>query len=442
MRRLGVRTRLLAAVVGAVALALTIGFSGFYALLGQRLSTSATSLAKARAEAELSSLRIMDGRLVAPEGPDDGAAASLVWVFAAGRALERPRAAPAVDAAARSLAGGPERSLDLGEQTRFYALPVVENGVRYGTLVSAISLDPYEETGGTALIGSLLLAAALLAAVTLVSQWMLRRALRPVSLMTENAEAWSENDLGRRFDLGEPYDELTRLGTTLDGLLERIAASLRHEQRFTAELSHELRTPLARMRGETELMLSRPRSTDEYREALEAIQRNVDQMTRTVEALVAASRHEAGLDRTTSDARDAVVAVAQHLRESAVDIDVQVAVPDGAVRVAVDGELLQRMIQPLADNAALYGGSVELELTRLGAVAAVTVTDGGPGVDEDEHARIFEPGARGSAAAAHDGGAGLGLPLARRLARSAGGDVVAVASTAGGRFVLTLPLAA
>jgi signal transduction histidine kinase len=384
----------------------------------------------------------MDGRLVAPEGPDDGAAASLVWVFAAGRALERPRAAPAVDAAARSLAGGPERSLDLGEQTRFYALPVVENGVRYGTLVSAISLDPYEETGGTALIGSLLLAAALLAAVTLVSQWMLRRALRPVSLMTENAEAWSENDLGRRFDLGEPYDELTRLGTTLDGLLERIAASLRHEQRFTAELSHELRTPLARMRGETELMLSRPRSTDEYREALEAIQRNVDQMTRTVEALVAASRHEAGLDRTTSDARDAVVAVAQHLRESAVDIDVQVAVPDGAVRVAVDGELLQRMIQPLADNAALYGGSVELELTRLGAVAAVTVTDGGPGVDEDEHARIFEPGARGSAAAAHDGGAGLGLPLARRLARSAGGDVVAVASTAGGRFVLTLPLAA
>ena len=441
MRRFGVRTRLLLAVVGAVALALAIGVTGFYALLGQRLSASATSLAKARAEAELSSLRITDGRLVAPEGPDESAA-TLVWVCAGGRALERPRAALAVDAAARSLAGGPERSLDLGEHTRFYALPIVQNGVRYGTLVSAISLDPYEETGHTALIGSLLLAAVLLAAVTLVSSWMLRRALRPVSRMTENAEAWSEHDLERRFDLGEPYDELTRLGATLDGLLERIAASLRHEQRFTAELSHELRTPLARMRGETELMLGRPRSTDEYREALEAIQRNVDQMTRTVEALVAASRHEAGLERTTSDARDAVVAVAQHIRESVVDVDVQVALPDGAVRVAVDGELLQRMIQPLADNAALYGGGVEFELTRLGAVAAVTVTDEGPGVEEDERTRIFEPGARGSAAAAHAGGAGLGLPLARRLARSAGGDVVAAASTAGGRFVLTLPLAA
>ena len=66
--------------------------------------------------------------------------------------------------------------------------------------------------------------------------------------MTESAASWSEHDLDRRFDLGEPYDELTRLAATLDGLLGRIAASLRHEQRFTAELSHELRTPLARVK--------------------------------------------------------------------------------------------------------------------------------------------------------------------------------------------------
>ena len=152
-RRLGVRTRLLVAVVGAVALALAIGVTGFYALLGQRLSASATSLAKARAEAELSSLRITDGRLVAPEGPDDRRAQPGLGLRRRpccssdhGRRLRstRPRS--------RSR-GGPERSLDLGEQTRLYALPIVENGVRYGTLVSAISLDPYEETGRTALIG-------------------------------------------------------------------------------------------------------------------------------------------------------------------------------------------------------------------------------------------------------------------------------------------------
>ena len=270
---------------------------------------------------------------------------------------------------------------------------------------------------------------------------MLGRALLPVSRMTESAEAWSEHDLERRFDLGEPYDELTRLGTTLDGLLERIAASLRHEQRFTAELSHELRTPLARMRGETELMLGRPRSTDEYREALEAIQRNVDQMTRTVEALVAAARHEAGLERTTSDARDAVVAVAQHLRESMVDADVQVALPDGAVRVAVDGELLQRMIQPLADNAALYGGGVELELTRLapsppsrsrtrGRASRRTSARASSSQEREDRRPPRTTAAQGSACRSRGG-----LQKRRRRRRRR-------ASTAGGRFVLTLPLAA
>ena len=77
--------------------------------------------------------------------------------------------------------------------------------------------------------------------------------------MTEQAEAWSEHDLDRRFGLGEPHDELTRLASTLDRLLDRIAASLRHERRFSAELSHELRTPLAKVTAEAELALRRPR---------------------------------------------------------------------------------------------------------------------------------------------------------------------------------------
>ena len=112
-----------------------------------------------------------------------------------------------------------------------------------------MSLDPYEETATTALVGSVLLAVLLLGAVTLMTRWILGRALLPVSRMTEDAAAWSDHDLDRRFDLGEPYDELTRLAATLDALLERLAASIRHEQRFAAELSHELRTPLARISG-------------------------------------------------------------------------------------------------------------------------------------------------------------------------------------------------
>jgi signal transduction histidine kinase len=440
--RLGVRLRLLAAVVGAVVLALAIAIAAFNFLLGQRLSASATSLAKAEAEAGRSSLVIRNGRLIVPGTRRAGTLDGRVWVFAGSRVLAAPSASPTIERTARSLASGPERARNLREVARLYVLPVVQHGTRYGTVVSAISLDPYEETGRTALVGSLILAVILLGAVTLVSHWMLERALLPVSRMTDDAETWSEHDLDRRFDLGEPYDELTRLAATLDGLLERLAASLRHEQRFTAELSHELRTPLARISGQAELMLKRDRPADEYRAALEAIQRSVEQMTRTVETLVAAGRQEAGLTRATSDARAAVRAAVVGARGPVTRVDVQLSVPAEAVMVAVDEELVERTVQPLVDNAVRYARTaVSVSLVRDGHAAWVHVLDDGPGVSQAEQAEIFYPGRRGTAAAGRNDGTGLGLSLARRLALSAGGEISVTPSSAGGRFALRLPLA-
>lgn len=442
--RLGVRSRLLLAVVGALMVALALGVAAFSFLLGQRLSASATMLAKAQAEAELSTLEIRGGKLVAPEGPDDGSIPGQVWVFAGPRVLEAPIASSRLDAAAKTLAVGPERSLDLAEKVRLYAIPVVRGGTRYGTVVSAISLDPYEETGRSALVGALILAVALLGTVTILTRWILGRALLPVSRMTSEAANWSERDLERRFDLGEPYDELTRLGATLDSLLDRLAGSLRHEQRFTAELSHELRTPLAKIAGETELALRRGRTNDEYRARLEAIGGWAEQMTRTVEALVAAARQEAGLTRGTADAREAIqraidgsaLGVATH------DIDLRMSLPDQAVPVATEADLLERILQPLLDNALRYcDRSIAIELVRDGTAALVTVTDDGVGVGADEAERIFDPGVRGRAAVSRPGGAGLGLALARRLARSVGGEITAEPGQAGGRFVVRLPVA-
>ena len=439
--RLGVRWRLLVTIVGAVAVALAVAVAAFSVLLGQRLSSSATSLARAQAEAGLSSLSFRGSRLVAREGTGRPAV-SQTWIFSDARVLEAPSVTREVDRAARSLAGGPERSLDIREETRLYAVPVVQDGVRYGTVVSAVSLDPYQETGHTALIGSLGLAMVVLAAIAALAWWMLGRALLPVSQMTEDAANWSEYELDRRFALGEPYDELTRLGSTLDRLLDRIAASVRHEQRFTAELSHELRTPLSRIRGEAELVLRRERTAEEYRSALAAIQRSSEQMTRTVETLVAAARQEAGLTRSSCDARRAVDVAVNTARDQAPSVDVRIRLPAEPLRVAADEDLVERILQPILDNAVRYGRSaVEVSLERNGSRASVNVRDDGPGVADGERGRIFEPGARGVAARNREGGAGLGLSLARRLARSAGGEVGVVSSPSGARFVLSLPLA-
>ena len=443
--RVGIRTRLLLAVVGAVSVALVIGVTAFNLLLDQRLTASAISLAHDQAAAALSTVDVAGGTIVTPAEPRNATRlGSPVWVFSGTTPIESPRVDPEITAAARALAGGPERTMRVNETIRLYALPVVDQGSRVGTVVSGVLLDPYNETVTIAFVGSVGLAFLLLVAVTFLTRWILGKAFAPVSRMTDDAAAWSDHDLDKRFDLGDPFDELTRLGATLDTLLERLSASLRHEQRLTAELSHELRTPLARIGAETELALRRERSVDDYRSSLEAVHRNAELMTRTVEALVSAARQESGLTRTTSDVRDAVRAACASIADDAEEagIAVGLVLPAEPVFVAIEQELVERIVQPVLDNAIRYGETaVTVELSPTATAAAISVDDDGAGVDPEECDSIFEPGRRGGAASVVPGGAGLGLALARRLARSAGGEIVATSNGAGGRFSIRLPRA-
>jgi signal transduction histidine kinase len=148
--------------------------------------------------------------------------------------------------------------------TRLEAVPVREGPQPLGTVVVAASLTPYESTARSALLGSVVLGLLVLAAVAGLSRWLINRALRPVARMTAEAASWEEHDLSRRFFPGDPYDELTALASVFDGLLSRLAESLRREQHLTAEVSHELRTPLAKILVEAELSTSRERSPRQH----------------------------------------------------------------------------------------------------------------------------------------------------------------------------------
>jgi two-component system OmpR family sensor kinase len=441
----GVRGRLLLAIVLAMAAALAALTAGFNAVVAGTLERNADNVLRERATAELRILRPIGGRLRVQEAPDDSAVDSPVWIFSRGQALEEPpRATGTLEAAARSLAGGPAKFVTVPRtETRLYAAPVVSQGKRLGTLVVGISLAPSARTTHTALLGSLVLAVLVLAIVAFAARWLLKSALRPVAQMTAAAAAWSERDLDRRFELGEPYDELTSLGATLDDLLDRLAASLRRERRFSAELSHELRTPLASIVAEAELALRREREPREYRDGLEIVLRNARQLTRTVEALVAAAQHEAVGTRGTADAyavaADTVEACAGLAAERAIELSAKR--PPTPVRVGVDEDFAERILQPIVENACRYArGRVGISIERTGSRMTYVVQDDGPGVALDEREGIFDPGVRGSAGSVN-GGAGLGLALARRLARSASGDVEAAAAEQGGRFVVTLPAA-
>lgn len=448
LRRFGLRGRLLLSVVAAIAVVLAALVLAFNVVLGNRLNGEATGVLRARASAEVTSLRITAGHIALGETPDDRNPDVQVWVFEGKRALEQPRSS-ANDRAAAALATRAHVIRDIpATDTRLYALPVAHLDHRLGTVVAGISLAPYEQTRRTALIASALLAAAVLLVVALAAAWLIDRALRPVANMTRQAADWSEHDLDRRFALGPAHDELTRLASTLDGLLERLSASLRHEQRLSAEISHELRTPLANILAEAQYGLRHGQVTEESRATLEQIVQSARQLGRTLDMLMAAARAQLDARQATSDASAcAESALAAIGRDTSGRLKVEVRVQDQGVRVAVEPELVARILAPLVDNAARHARhSVAVAVERDGEMMRFVVEDDGPGVAEEAREAIFEPGHRVGGAAAMvtapvSPGAGLGLALCRRLARTAGGDVQAVRSEAGARFVVRLPTA-
>jgi signal transduction histidine kinase len=440
----GLRGRLLFSVIGAIGLVLAALVLAFNLVLADRLDNEARGVLQARASAEVSILHVANGRIVLGEAPDDRNPDTQVWVFQGRRALEQPRSSANDTAAAALTAQAPAATDVSSTDTRLYALPVAQAGRRVGAVVAAISLGPYQQTRRTALIASLIFAVAVLTAVAVSARWLIDRALRPVATMTREAAAWSEHDLDRRFALGPVRDELTQLASTLDGLLERLAASLRHEQRLSAEISHELRTPLASIVAEAQYALRHGQQDDESRATLEHILHSARQLGRTLDTLMAAARAQLDPRRATSDARAcAQTAVTAIDRDT---LEVGVRAPPQQLRVAVEPQLVERILAPLLDNAARHARrSVQVTIEPEGEMVHFTIQDDGPGVPEDARETIFEPGHRSSGAAVATApvsqGAGLGLALCRRLARTAGGDVDAHPSDAGARFVLRLPAA-
>jgi signal transduction histidine kinase len=434
-----VRARLLLAAVASLSVALVLLAVAFNLVLDHRLNAEADSLLRARAAAALSAVRVDAGHPVMPEAPDAAAPTNTVWVFDGQTPVELPHASAAVDRRARAMAAAPTGGAEVpGQAIRLLSVPVLDHGSRVGTVVAAVSLSPYEDARRTALIGSIVLVVLVGLLFTVSGAWILRRALAPVSQMTSDAAEWSEHDLDRRFDLGPPRDELSQLGATLDDLLGRLVASLRREQRVSAEISHELRTPLARIQAEADLMLRRRRTSAEYSQALTGIRQNAMQMASIIDALMDAARHEPDRSRAICDLTDvsrSAVLASNPLAESAA-VSLEIVAPDSPVRARVERPLAERILQPLIENACRHARSrVAVEVDATDRYARVSITDDGNGIPAGSAEAAFEPGAR----APDSTGAGLGLALARRLARAGSGDVVA-GSGPGGEFVVTLPI--
>jgi len=285
--------------------------------------------------------------------------------------------------------------------------------------------------------------------------FLARKNLAPVADMTARAGHISESTLQERLAVRNPHDELGRLATTFNGLLDRLNLAFERQRRFIADASHELRTPLAILQGESEVALSNPtRSPDEYRESLAILQHEARRLTRIVEDMFTLTRADAGqypVNPRELYLDDLVTECAHSVRTLAAAKSITLAVqPSGELPVCGDESLLSRMLLNLLDNAIKYtpsGGRIIVATSATARGAQVTIADNGPGIPLQFQSRIFERFFRADQARTRENsrsgstsGAGLGLSIAKWIAEAHHGTLALTRSDLSGTvFTVTLP---
>lgn len=277
--------------------------------------------------------------------------------------------------------------------------------------------------------------------------WLSGRAVRPIQSMSATAATILVTNLSQRIDTARIDDELGELGRILNAMLDRLESAFQQQVRFTADASHELRTPLTIILSHAELALSRQRTPEEYRGALEATLRSARRMKLLIEELLALARSDAGGMQNSRQRVDL-----QHLVEEAVALieplaqqrEVRLTVNAAPVEVAGDANRLSQVVTNLLNNAVLYNrpsGEVTISTSQTDTEGVITVADTGLGIPQNDLPHVFERFYRvDKARSSERAGSGLGLAICQSIVAAHGGKICASSQVnVGSTFVVTLP---
>lgn len=314
--------------------------------------------------------------------------------------------------------------------------------------VVAEPMEPLDEA--FAEVGTAMLVAAPIGILLAVAcaQWLARRAVARVLVVSATATRMTAEHLGERLPVSPAGDELDTLALALNGLFARIEDGVALQRQFAADASHELRSPLAVLASTLEVARRRPRSSEEWEAVTDRALHEVQHMTRLVESLLQLAR--AGTIAQVAPVAVQALAdeVAARLEGVAANARVGLhAELDPALSVHVDRELMTVALGNLVANAIAHsppGSVVRIEASVGADEVRINVIDRGPGVPLAERERIFHPFVRGAAATADRVGLrvglGLGLAIARRVSEGHGGRILVEDGPDGGAvFSVCLP---
>ncbi len=317
-----------------------------------------------------------------------------------------------------------------------------------GTLRVASSLATLDDTLGQTRIMLALLALLAIAATALLSWWILRRGLEPLTTVTRHLRQASAADLDRQLPLPTREDELHELVEAYNRMAARLESQFQNQRQFVGRVAHELKTPLAILSGRLQT-----RRADFSDGALaDALQAELRHMQRIVDGFLILSRgqhHDALRNARLVSLEDVVVQVLARCRQSAAERGVRlvpsfVSAQASEPEVRGDPDLLISMVENLVRNAIRHSPADAVVSIGLDATAdqiVIRVADRGPGIAAEMIPQIFDPFVQG-ASSQRSGASGLGLAIVRSIARLHGGGVrVESHLGSGSTFLVSLPAA-
>jgi two-component system OmpR family sensor kinase len=275
------------------------------------------------------------------------------------------------------------------------------------------------------------------------------KTLRPIQVITEQAQLLGRTDLSKRLESSPAGDEISRLIQVLNEMLARIEAGVESQRQFVAGASHEIRTPLSHLKGEIEVALRQPRDPEEYCAVLRSNLEEVNRLAVLAGDLLTLARFDSGwirLHRKVLDFAQVVQLEVDRFQAKAERRGQAIAWDsEGVSMIKVDEDLVRLLVANLIDNALKYspdGGIIEVTIKPVQRTARLSVSDNGPGIPPEDLERIFERFYRGERPRHNQPpGTGLGLSICRWIAEAHGGRIYAGnREESGSTFVVDLPL--
>jgi len=383
-----------------------------------------------------------------------------------GRVLFSSESATALPVTSFEAFLGPLRPLPTEERTgeyrfdpgvgpaRYQVVPVREAGPEvFAILVATASTTAVLDA--EALLSSMLVIAPLiLIASLLLGYWIAGRNLAPLGAMVRELEAITDGrSLHRRLavETSGGGDEVARLGSAANRMIERLERSFAALHRFTAEASHELKTPLMVLRASVERALRHPATPPESLPALDEALDQVNWMTELMDSLLTLARADEGrlpLAREDCDLRELVAEAAEtaSMLAEAAGLSITTDIPDGPVPFQADHNRIRQLLLNLVTNAVKYtqpGGEVSLSLTPNADSVVLSVGDTGIGIAAGDLPHIFDRFWRADPARSRAGerpGTGLGLAITKWVAEAHGGSITVHSRPGRGtQFTVSLP---